>query len=120
VGLVAFWSSINLFLIYVVVPDGLIDPCWFHQAYGYEAGGIAPRMLSPEWLVDLLEAYADTFKRPPLAFGAFNQNVLWMPVWVALWWWFARVLRSQWPRNAASNISSNTTDNTTNNDTVHA
>ena len=92
-------ASINLFLIYVVVPDSLINPSWFHQAYGYEAGGIVPRMPSPKWLVDLLEIYADTFKRPALAFGAFNQNVLRMPVWIALWWWFARVLRSQWPRN---------------------
>lgn len=86
-------TSINLFLIYVVVPDNLIDPCWFHQAYAFEAGGIAPRIPSPGWLIDLLHVYADTFKRPALAFGAFNQNVLRMPVWIALWWWFARELR---------------------------
>jgi hypothetical protein len=97
---VLLWlASINLFLIYVVVPDSLVDPYWFQQAYAYEAGGIAPRIPSPEWLVDLLHTYSDTFKRPTLAFGPFNQNVLRMPVWVVLWWWFARTLHGYWRKN---------------------
>ncbi len=102
-------ASINLFLIYVVLPDSLINPTWFHQAYGYEAGGIVPRMPSPEWLIDLLQAYADTFKRPALAFGAFNQNVLRMPVWIALWWWFAQVLRSQFRTPTPASVSTDST-----------
>lgn len=87
-------TSINLFLVYVVIPNSLVNPSWFHQSYAYAAGGIASRLPSPEWLVNLLAAYADTFKRPGLAFGAFNQNVLRLPVWIALWVWFVREVRA--------------------------
>jgi len=92
--LLLWLTSINLFLIYVVIPDSLVNPSWFHQAYGYAAGGLVPPLPSPDWLINLLKAYADTFKRPGLAFGAFNQNVMRLPVWIALWVWFVRELRA--------------------------
>lgn len=79
--------SINLVLIYIIVPLDLENPIWFQWTYDFQEECLLPRYSSPGWLVNCLRAFAAVFKRADLDYNPFIQNVLRLPVWVVLWVW---------------------------------
>ena len=91
------WAvSLNLLLVYVVLPTDLDVPVWFQWTYDFpEASRLAP-IPSPAWLVDLLR-FMGSLRREGLDFYTFSQSVLRLPVWLGLWFWFSRELRRLQP-----------------------
>jgi hypothetical protein len=87
------WAvSLNLLLVYVVVPTKLAFPVWFQWTYDFpEASRINP-IPSPQWLAQLLR-WLLSLHRTGLDYFPFVQSILRFPVWLVLWLWFAR----EWP-----------------------
>jgi hypothetical protein len=79
--------SINLVLVYILIPLDLEHPIWFQWTYDFASESSVPPMASPAWLVELLKGFASIFKRRALDFSPFMQNTLRFPVWVSLWVW---------------------------------
>ncbi|MBI2194318.1 MAG: hypothetical protein HYU36_20260 [Planctomycetes bacterium] len=80
--------SVDLILVYVVIPLDLSDPIWFQWAYDYSDECVLPRLASPRILVDAMKSFSGHFKRSDFGYNPFIQNVLRIPVWVCLWVWF--------------------------------
>lgn len=88
-----WFLSLDLFLIYIVVPLNLDNPVWFQWTYDFpNASHLAP-MASPEWLVVIIGWFVSIFKIDDLDYNQFIQLVLRMPVWGVLIWWFAKSLK---------------------------
>jgi hypothetical protein len=99
--------SLDLLLIYVVIPLNLDQPSWFQWTYDFNAeiffwniaelrnelSPVNPKS-TPEVLVRGLGWMATYLKREALEWNPFIQNVLRTPVWVALWAWFIAELKS--------------------------
>ncbi len=86
--LLLWFLSVDLFLIYIVVPLDLTHPIWFQWTYDFAAAGHVPPLASPRWLVAALGWLASAFKRNGLDYDPFVQLSLRLPVWGVLAWWF--------------------------------
>lgn len=85
--------SLDLFLIYIVLPLDLTNPVWFQWSYAFPAAGRVEPMASPAWLVTAIGWFVSVFKRDGLDYNPFIQLVLRLPVWGVLLWWFSASLK---------------------------
>jgi hypothetical protein len=89
--------SVNLFLVYVVLPLNLTNPIWFQWTYDQVGAGHVAPIPSPRFLVRFLDWFASVFKRRELGFAPFIHLMLRMPVWGVMIWWFVSSLRDVFP-----------------------
>lgn len=107
--------SVNLLLVYVVIPLNLDHPSWFQWTYDFNAQvaswnrpGLSDELslikpiASPTLLVGVLEWVAQHIKPEALAWNPFIQNVLRAPVWFAMWVWFIAELKPHLPQRSGS------------------
>ena len=60
---------------------------WWLSANHFAAGGQVAPVPLPSWIVAGISGFVALFKRPGLEYDPFMQNVLRLPVWIALWVW---------------------------------